>query len=238
MDEIRTSIGFCPQHDILYDELTVAEHLDLIASVKGYSSKEIKEEVLKVSEFVGLQNDLEKKSKQLSGGMKRRLSVAMAVTGGSKVIILDEPTSGLDPYNRRTLWELIRKFKKNRAIVLTTHFMEEADALSDRIAIMNHGQVKCCGSPLFLKNTFGSGYRLTLSKGFNFNENEFKRVLSAHVEKFLIETNIAAEMCIALPFGSNSALPQLLTNIEEKKNMIGIDGYGISSPTIEEVFIK
>jgi ABC-type multidrug transport system ATPase subunit len=88
----------------------------------------------------------------------------MAVTGGSIVIILYEPTSGLDPFNRRGLWELIRKFKKDRSIVLTTHFMEEADALSDRIAIMNHGQVKCCGSPIFLKNAFGSGYRLTLAK--------------------------------------------------------------------------
>ena len=68
--------------------------------------------------------------------MKRRLSVAMALIGDSKVILLDEPTSGLDPYNRRSLWDLIRSFKKDRTILLTTHFMEEADALSDRIAIM------------------------------------------------------------------------------------------------------
>ena len=72
--------------------------------------------------------------------------MAMALTGGAKVIILDEPTSGLDPYNRRTLWELIRKFKNGRSIILTTHFMEEADALADRIAIMNHGKVKCCAA--------------------------------------------------------------------------------------------
>lgn len=193
---------------------------------------------MEISKLVGLENDLEKKSKQLSGGMKRRLSVAMAVTGGSKVIILDEPTSGLDPFNRRGLWELIRKFKNGRSIVLTTHFMEEADALSDRIAIMNHGQVKCCGSPIFLKNTFGSGYRLILAKNKAFKEAEFKSLLSSVIPKHVIETNIAAEMTISIPFDSNSSLPALFSKIDENKEKIGIDGYGISSPTIEEVFIK
>jgi len=245
----------------LFDELTVAEHIDMIASVnielknlsfntrkiqsfflkikiKGYTKQEIKEEIVNISKFVGLQNDLEKKSKQLSGGMKRRLSVAMALTGGSKVIILDEPTSGLDPYNRRSLWELIRRFKEGRSIILTTHFMEEADALSDRIAIMNHGQVKCCGSPLFLKNTFGSGYRLTLAKNKQFNEDMFKGILNQNLNKHVIESNVAAELTVAVPFGSSNRLPSLLNTIEQNKVQIGIDGYGISSPTIEEVFIK
>jgi len=216
----------------------VAEHLDLIASIKGYSNDEIKREIVEISTFVGLQNDLAKKSKQLSGGMKRRLSVAMSLTGGSKVIILDEPTSGLDPYNRRTLWELIRKFKEGRSIVLTTHFMEEADALSDRIAIMNHGKVKCCGTPLFLKNTFGAGYRLTISKNYDFKEDLFVRMLRTQYASHKIETNIAAEMCIALPFRMSTQLPILLSDIEKRKDDYGIDSYGISSPTIEEVFIK
>ena len=187
---------------------------------------------------MGLHNDLEKKSNQLSGGMKRRLSVAMALTGGSKVIILDEPTSGLDPYNRRTLWELIRKFKEGRSIVLTTHFMEEADALSDRIAIMNHGKVKCCGTPLFLKNSFGTGYRLTISKNADFKQDLFVKALNSQIAENIIDTNIAAEMCVSLPFESSSKLPTLLANIETNKQAYGIDGYGISSPTIEEVFIK
>lgn len=238
MDKIQTNLGFCPQHDILYDDLTVAEHIDLVASIKGYTNAQIKDEILTISKLVGLEDHLEKKSKQLSGGMKRRLSVAMAVTGGSKVIILDEPTSGLDPFNRRGLWELIRKFKKDRSIVLTTHFMEEADALSDRIAIMNHGQVKCCGSPIFLKNAFGSGYRLTLAKNTNFKETDFKALLKNNVEKHVIESNIAAEMTISIPFTYNSVLPILFSKIDESKSNLGIDGYGISSPTIEEVFIK
>jgi ATP-binding cassette subfamily A (ABC1) protein 3 len=154
------------------------------------------------------------------------------------VIILDEPTSGLDPFNRRTLWELIRKFKEGRTILLTTHFMEEADALSDRIAIMNHGQVKCCGSPLFLKNAFGSGYRLTLAKAERFNEAGFLQVLKQSIDEYLVESNIAAEMTVAISFKYSGKLSTLLANIERDKGSIGIDGYGISSPTIEEVFLK
>lgn len=120
--------------------------------------------------------------------------------------------------------------------------MEEADALSDRIAIMNHGQVKCAGSPIFLKNVYGSGYRLVLAKNTSFNEVEFKSILKSTTPDLnintAIETNIAAEMIVSIPFSMNNILPTLLSTIEKSKEIIGIDGYGISSPTIEEVFIK
>lgn len=101
----------------------MAEHIRMIAMIKGYPLSKIKDEIKEITSYVGLHSHLKKKSKQLSGGMKRRLSVAMALTGGSQIIILDEPTSGLDPYNRRTLWELVRKFKNDKTIILTTHFM-------------------------------------------------------------------------------------------------------------------
>jgi ATP-binding cassette subfamily A (ABC1) protein 3 len=104
---------------------------------------------------------------------------------------------------------------------------------------MNHGQVKCCGSPLFLKNTFGSGYRLTLAKDKSFDEGSFKELLAQNLgESYHIESNIAAELTVAVPFDLNNKLPNLLTNIDSNKAKLGIDGYGISSPTIEEVFIK
>lgn len=130
----------------------------------------------------------------LSGGMKRKLSVAIAFVGGSRAIILDEPTAGVDPYARRAIWDLILKYKPGerasrlamagvgisicpwmfpylgvwptpgRTILLSTHHMDEADLLGDRIAIISHGKLKCCGSPLFLKGAYGDGYRLTLVK--------------------------------------------------------------------------
>ncbi len=146
----------------------------------------------------------------------------------------------VDPFNRRSLWELIRNYKQGRTIILTTHYMEEADALSDRIALMNHGQVKCCGSPLFLKNRFGSGYRLTITKDTStFSavavENLVERVTGRPA---LVESNIAREMCIAIPTELSACLPELLTYIEDNKKPLGIFNYGISSSTVEEVFLK
>ncbi|NWU57833.1 ABCA1 protein, partial [Dromas ardeola] len=100
----------------------------------------------------------------LSGGMQRKLSVALAFVGGSKVVILDEPTAGVDPYSRRGIWELLLKYRQGRTIILSTHHMDEADILGDRIAIISHGKLCCVGSSLFLKNQLGTGYYLTLVK--------------------------------------------------------------------------
>lgn len=108
---------------------------NLYFQIKGYSCAEIRQEIQRIAQFVGLSEHLDKRSNQLSGGMKRRLQFAMSLVGESKVIILDEPSSGLDPLNRRELWNLIKAYKTDRTIILTTHYMEEADTLSDRIAV-------------------------------------------------------------------------------------------------------
>mmetsp|Transcript_4399 Transcript_4399/g.5395 ORF Transcript_4399/g.5395 Transcript_4399/m.5395 type:complete len:128 (+) Transcript_4399:2034-2417(+) len=100
----------------------------------------------------------------LSGGQKRKLSVAIALIGDAKVIMLDEPTSGMDTSTRRRFWEMLKQYKEDRIIILTTHYMDEADILGDRICIMAEGTVQCCGSSLFLKNRFGVGYNLVLAK--------------------------------------------------------------------------
>ena len=115
---------------------------------------------------VGLTLDQDKNSCSLSGGNKRKLSVTLALVGGSKLVILDEPTSGMDLSARRGLWNMLRKYRRDRIIILTTHYMDEADVLGDRIGIMANGQLKCLGSSLFLKNKFGGGYKLIMVKKF------------------------------------------------------------------------
>lgn len=103
-----------------------------------------------------LEIDIRWQAKTLSGGMKRKLSVGVALCGRSRVVILDEPTTGMDPGARRVIWDLLQKERNGRTLLLTTHFMEEADLLGDRIAIMTNGVVQCCGSSIFLKKTYGT----------------------------------------------------------------------------------
>ncbi|KAM3590047.1 uncharacterized protein V6R79_002637 [Siganus canaliculatus] len=162
MDSIRKCLGMCPQHNVLFNELTVEEHIYFYGRLKGLSSDEVKIEMDQMIEDVGLPHKRKELAKNLSGGMQRKLSVAIAFVGGSKIVILDEPTAGVDPYARRGIWELLLKYKHGRTIILSTHHMDEADILGDRIAIISHGKMRCCGSSLFLKKYFGSGYYLTL----------------------------------------------------------------------------
>ena len=114
-------------------------------------SDSVQAEVDAMLESVRLVDKRHAQSKTLSGGQKRRLSCGMAFVGGSEVVILDEPTSGCDPAARRAIWELIKKYTSGRTILLSTHFLDEADVLSDRIAIMSDGVIKCCGTSQFLK---------------------------------------------------------------------------------------
>uniref|UniRef100_A0A3Q3W3E5 P-type phospholipid transporter n=1 Tax=Mola mola TaxID=94237 RepID=A0A3Q3W3E5_MOLML len=164
MDIIRRTLGVCPQHNVLFDILTVEEHVWFYGCLKGLSEEEVKSELDTLLDDVGLLHKRHEQTKNLSGGMQRKLSVAIAFVGGSKVVVLDEPTAGVDPYSRRGIWDLLLKYRKDRTIILSTHYMDEAELLGDRIAIISHGRLCCCGSPLFLKSHLGSGYYLTVVK--------------------------------------------------------------------------
>uniref|UniRef100_A0A8C1ZLC5 P-type phospholipid transporter n=1 Tax=Cyprinus carpio TaxID=7962 RepID=A0A8C1ZLC5_CYPCA len=164
MDMIRRTLGVCPQHNVLFDILTVEEHVWFYGRMKGMSMGEVKKEINSLLEDVGLQHKRHEQTKNLSGGMQRKLSVAIAFIGGSKVVVLDEPTAGVDPYSRRGIWDLLLKYRQGRTIILSTHYMDEADLLGDRIAIISQGKLCCCGTPLFLKARLGTGYYLTLVK--------------------------------------------------------------------------
>ncbi|KAG1962342.1 phospholipid-transporting ATPase ABCA1b [Pimephales promelas] len=164
LSSIRRSLGVCPQHNVLFSMLTVEEHIWFYARLKGLSEEEVKAETEQILTDTGLPHKRKSRTSQLSGGMQRKLSVALAFVGGSKVVILDEPTAGVDPYARRGIWDLLLKYRAGRTILLSTHHMDEADILGDRIAIISHGKLCCVGSSLFLKTQLGTGYYLTLVK--------------------------------------------------------------------------
>ncbi|XP_056328296.1 phospholipid-transporting ATPase ABCA1b [Danio aesculapii] len=164
LSSIRQSLGVCPQHNVLFSMLTVEEHIWFYARLKGLSEEEVKAEMEQILCDTGLPHKRKSRTSQLSGGMQRKLSVALAFVGGSKVVILDEPTAGVDPYARRGIWDLLLKYRAGRTILLSTHHMDEADILGDRIAIISHGKLCCVGSSLYLKTQLGTGYYLTLVK--------------------------------------------------------------------------
>lgn len=163
ISEIRKYIGVCPQFDILWKEMTAEEHLILFGRMKGIPKKMLDSKIDQVLRFVSLLPEKKSRVSSFSGGMKRRLSLAIAAIGGPKIIFLDEPTTGLDPKVRQQVWSLIEKLKKRKSVILTTHSMEEADILSDRISILVKGRLKCIGTSIYLKDSYGSGYRVALN---------------------------------------------------------------------------
>uniref|UniRef100_A0A8C0IGG8 ATP binding cassette subfamily A member 3 n=1 Tax=Bubo bubo TaxID=30461 RepID=A0A8C0IGG8_BUBBB len=235
---IRRSLGLCPQHDVLFDNMTVEEHLHFYAGLKGYPPSKCPEEINHILRILNLEDKRRSLTKALSGGMKRKLSIGIALIGDSKVVMLDEPTSGMDPASRRATWDLLQQQRSNRTILLTTHFMDEADLLGDRIAIMAKGELQCCGSSLFLKRKYGAGYHMVMVKEPYCNLGEISRLICQYVPNATMESNAGAELSFILPKESTHRFEALFTELEQKREELGIASYGASVTTMEEVFLR
>ena len=184
--------------------------------------------------------------------MKRKLCVAMALIGNSKVILLDEPTAGMDPEARHDVVELLSKEKANRAVLLTTHYMDEADLLGDRISIMVKGQLACNGTPLFLKDKFGTGYVLTIVLELNCQNNTYQNmndyfqamiynilmVVQKYIKNARVDTSNAPEFSIILPVNCKKFFADLFEELENSKENLYIKSFGLSFNTLEQVFLK
>jgi len=237
MDKIRQFMGVCPQFDVLWRDLTGREHLILFAGMKGIPRKQLKQEADDRLGEVSLTKAMNKLSSSYSGGMKRRLSVAVALVGNPKIVFLDEPTTGMDPVSRREVWDIIERAKKGRVVILTTHSMEEADTLSDTIAIMANGQLQCIGSAIHLKKKFGSGYQITVTVKRN-SRDMVVEFFESEIKGVVVESDGVSD-CIN--FGIPSAvhdLSQFLALLESKKKELGITALLVSLTTLEEVFLR
>lgn len=238
MDEMRKILGVCPQHDVLFEFLTPEDHLRLFAAFKGTKAELIEDQVKKMLVDIDLVDVKDQLSKTLSGGQKRKLSVAIAMIGNSKIVMLDEPTSGMDTSARRKLWEMLKKNKAGRIVILTTHYMDEADILGDRIGIMAEGDVQCTGSSLFLKNRYGVGYNLVIAKKDRSPAPQVDKFVFDHIEGAKKMQEVSSEISYQLPTSSSNQFKNFFQQFDNNLDSLGIRSYGVGITTLEEVFLK
>ncbi|KAF9977711.1 hypothetical protein BGZ73_005074 [Actinomortierella ambigua] len=245
-DELRSMIGICPQFDVLWPDLTSREHLWLFARIKGIAPEQLDAAVEQMVNEMGLGPLGNKKSKTFSGGNKRRLSLAMAVIGAPKIVFLDEPTTGVDVAIRQAIWNSIRKLKRHSCVILTTHSMEEADALCDRIGIITNGHIQALGTSQRLKNTYGAGYKVIVKtrNPSAENTNAITRALEDTVgagRVTLVQAlGITLEYELARVEGERTTdmLARLFHVFQQYRQELDIEDYSVSQTTLAQVFIE
>ena len=154
--EVKALIGVSPQETAIAPGLTVRENLELMAGIHGFSKEKRNAKIEELASLLGLRDIMKRKAGKLSGGWQRRLSIAMALVSEPEILFLDEPTLGLDVIARSDLWDIIRDLKTRTTVIMTTHYMEEAEALSDRIGIMKSGRLLEVGTSEELKQRAGA----------------------------------------------------------------------------------
>ncbi|KAK7091650.1 phospholipid-transporting ATPase ABCA3-like [Littorina saxatilis] len=235
---VRQSMGMCPQHNVFFTTLTVEQNLKFFALLKGCPCKLIQSEVDQMLKEAGLHSKRKTSAGTLSRGEKRKMSVAIALIHGSKVVILDEPSSGLGPAARRQLWHILKQQREGRTILLTTQSMDEADVLGDRIMIMAQGVVKCCGTPLFLKELYGVGYHLAVVKTIDCDVSSVTNTICEMVPSAYFEKEDRSELSYLLPDNQSAKFPELLHQLEKREQQLGIGKLVVTATTMEEVFLK
>ena len=226
--KVKKLIGVSPQDTVLSERLNCWENLALIGKVHGIESKELKRRSWELLETMGLTERSKDQVRKFSGGMKRRLSIAMAMVHEPEVLFLDEPTLGLDPQARRAVWEYIAQLKGKKTILLTTHYMEEADFLSDRIGIIDEGNIVALGTAEELKTNLLKTRSMVISA-----ENLTAEVIKDLRSKYSEVEEINGELKI-----SHRDLD--FKEIVDYLHSRGVIVYSaaLEQPTLEDVFIQ
>ncbi|KAL6251834.1 hypothetical protein RBB50_002044 [Rhinocladiella similis] len=219
----NTGLGLCPQKNVLWDDLTAEEHVLIFNRVKS-TVPATKDENLSLLTSCDIHAKAQARSKTLSGGQKRKLQLAMMFTGGSRVCCVDEVSSGLDPLSRRKIWDILLAERGRRSIILTTHFLDEAELLADHIAILSKGALKATGSSVELKNKLGSGYRVHV-----FHNHGAQQIPTFQ------DTSHKQHSDQTVYFLQDSAAA---ANFLGRVDGAGLAEYQVNGPTIEDVFLK
>ncbi|KAH8646478.1 hypothetical protein BGZ60DRAFT_535616 [Tricladium varicosporioides] len=216
-------LGIAPQKNVLWDELTVEEHIRIFNHLKSPHQHDSKQTIQDLVRAIDLHRKAGARSKTLSGGQKRKLQLGMMFTGGSSVCCVDEVSSGLDPLSRRKIWEILLAERGARTIILTTHFLDEADLLSDQIVILSKGTLRARGSAVELKDKLGGGYRIHLLMGPGHNFAPDVKGVNTHMT--FGQTAYTAT--------TSHQAAQIIRQLEAE----GLTDYQLSGPTIEDVFL-
>lgn len=219
-------LGIAPQKNVLWDDLTVEEHLKIFNKLKApKDQRATQQELTDLIASIDLSHKRKAMAKTLSGGQKRKLQLGMMLTGGSAVCCVDEVSSGLDPLSRRKIWDILLAERGRRTLILTTHFLDEADLLADHIAILSKGTLRAEGSSVELKDRLGSGYRVHVPKSPSLPP-QLPEIEGVRKKNSLdLITYIAP---------SSSLAARVIKRLEAD----GITDYRFSGPTIEDVFLQ
>jgi ABC-2 type transport system ATP-binding protein len=225
---VKQILGVAPQETTLSDRLTPLENLELVAILHGIPANKARKWSKLMLETIGLETRAKDQVYKFSGGMKRKLSIGMALINDPRILILDEPTLGLDPQSRRAVWEYIARLKGEKTILLTTHYMEEADSLADRISIMDQGKIITQGSPMELKTSMLDRHTLIV-KAWNISQNAINEL-----RRFFSEVSTDGGTI----YITDNRLD--LTDIVNRLHELGVSVRGayFKEPTLEDVFIR
>lgn len=236
--ELRKVIGFQSQETILDGDLTGRDNLIFQGHLHRMRGEALEKRVAELLDIVGLSEMANKKTRQYSGGMKRRLSLVAALVHKPRLVFLDEPTTGLDPQSRNKLWEYLEQLNKNEevTIFLTTQYMEEADKLCQRIAIIDHGRIVVTGAPAELKRQIG-GEAISLSLAENVSD-ELKEKSSELLKAARGISKIVQSNKVFVAYAQNAShlVPEIVKVFNN--NNIPIDSINLSLPTLDDVFLQ
>ena len=231
----KRSIGICPQDLVLWEELTCTENLIVMGDMYDLPRAVTKERVRSLLAALTLSEKANARVSQLSGGMKRRLNIALAVIHDPDIVVLDEPSTGLDPQSRLLLWDFVRslKNKEGKTIILTTHVMQEADALSDRIAIIDHGKLLQFDTPANLKKKIGSGDIIEMQ----LTEQEKNEAVIEDLKSVngILEINDASGKITIRALNAVNLLPEIIERVDAIRTRVA--DISIRENTLEDVFI-
>ncbi|KAF3974301.1 hypothetical protein CMV_002347 [Castanea mollissima] len=238
MNEIYTNMGVCPQHDLLWETLTGREHLlfyGRLKNLKGSALTQAVEESLKSLNLFhgGVAN---KQAGKYSGGMKRRLSVAISLIGDPRVVYMDEPSTGLDPASKNNLWNVVKNAKQDRAIILTTHSMEEAEFLCDRLGFFVDGSLQCIGNPKELKARYGGSYVFTITTSSD-QEEEVENMVQHLAPSASKVYQLSGTQKFEIP-KSEIRIADVFQVVETAKRKFTVFSWGLADTNMEDVFIK